>query len=107
MADILVPRKELEFQLHEVLDVESLCQYERFEEHNKDTFNATLDTAEKIAEELFLPHNATADKDEPKFDGEKVSMIPEVKTAFDAFCEAGFIAGRYDFEEGGIAAVPY
>ena len=102
MADILVPRKELEFQLYEVLDVESLCQYERFEEHNKDTFNATLDTAEKIAEELFLPHNATADKDEPKFDGEKVSMIPEVKTAFDAFCEAGFIAGRYDFEDGGM-----
>ena len=102
MADILVPRKEIEFQLYEVLNVETLCQFERFEEHSKETFNATLDTAEKIAEELFLPHNAVADKDEPKFDGEKVSMIPEVKTAFDAFCEAGFIAGRYDFEDGGM-----
>lgn len=102
MADVLIPRKELEFQLYEVLDVEALCQAERFEEHNKDTFNATLDTAEKIAEDLFLPHNALADKDEPTFDGEKVTMLPEVKTAFDAFREAGFIAGRFDFEDDGM-----
>jgi butyryl-CoA dehydrogenase len=29
-------------------------------------------------------------------------MIPEVKVAFDAYREAGFIAGRYDFDEGGM-----
>jgi butyryl-CoA dehydrogenase len=102
MANLLVPRQELEFQLYHNLDTQELLQRPHFEEHSKDTFDAVLDTAEKIAEELFLPHNAIADKQEPTFDGTKVSMIDDVKVAFDAYSEAGFIAGRYKFEDGGM-----
>ena len=80
----------------------TLLTRERFSDHNRDTFNAILDTANKIATEMFAPHNQTADANEPTFDGEKVSMIPEVKAAFDAFVEAGFIAGRYSYEDGGM-----
>lgn len=29
-------------------------------------------------------------------------MIDDVKVAFDAFRESGFIAGRYSFEQGGM-----
>ena len=79
MADQLIPRREMQFQLYEVLNTQSLCEKARFEEHNVETFNAVIDMAEKMAEELFLPHNAIADKDEPTFDGKKVTMIGEVK----------------------------
>lgn len=102
MADQLIPRREMNFQLYEVLDTASLCERERFNEHSVETFNATLDIAEQIAEEQFLPHNAKADQDEPQFDGTKVTMIPDVKQAFDTYCEAGFIAGRFDFDDGGM-----
>lgn len=102
MADQLIPRRELDFQLYEVLDVAALCHTPRYEEHSVDTFNATLDIAEKIAEELYLPHNDKADKNEPTFDGTKVSMIDDVKVAFDAYRDAGFIAARFDFEDGGM-----
>lgn len=102
MSESLVSRQELNFQLYELLNTESLCSRDKFTEHNREIFDATLDVAEKMATELFLPHNATADTHEPTFDGEKVSMLPEVKVAFDAFREAGFIAGRYDFEDGGM-----
>lgn len=98
----LVKSRELAFQLYEVLDTESLCQRQRFAEHNRATFDATLDTAERIAKEKFAPHNAEADKNEPTFDGKQVSMIDAVKEAVDAYNEAGFIAGRYDYEEGGM-----
>lgn len=102
MSTPLIPREELHFQLFEVQDTESLCERERFADHNKETFEATLDTAEKIATERFAPHNHTADSDEPKFDGEKISMIDEVKQAVDSYSEAGFIAGRFDFDDGGM-----
>ena len=102
MSDELIKQQEIDFQLYEVLDTESLCDRERFADHNKETFGAVLDTANKLASELFAPHNAKADSDEPCFDGEKVSMIDDVKVAFDAYNEAGFVAGRYDYDEGGM-----
>ncbi|TVP52972.1 MAG: acyl-CoA dehydrogenase, partial [Halomonadaceae bacterium] len=102
MTDTLINRRDLTFQLYEVLDTESLCERERFSEHNRDTYEAVLDTAEKIAREQFAPHNALADKEEPQFVDGKVTMRPEVKTAIDAYAEAGFIAGRHDYELGGM-----
>jgi butyryl-CoA dehydrogenase len=102
MSSPLVDKMEMDFQLYQVLDTEALCDKPRFSEHNKETFDAILGTADNIATDLFLPHNHLADKNEPTFDGHKVSMMPEVKVAFDAFCDAGFIAGRYDFEDGGM-----
>ncbi|WP_434352567.1 acyl-CoA dehydrogenase [Psychrobacter sp. HD31] len=101
-ADTLIHDFELPFQLYDVLDTETLCTHPKFAEHNKATFDAVLDTAKKMATNLFLPHNHLADKDEPQFDGKKVSMIDDVKVAFDAFRESGFIAGRYSFEDGGM-----
>lgn len=101
-ADTLIHDFELPFQLYDVLNTEQLCEHSNFEEHNKETFDAVIDTAHKMAANLFLPHNHIADKNEPQFDGHKVSMIDDVKVAFDAFRESGFIAGRYRFEDGGM-----
>ena len=101
-TDTLLNDFELPFQLYEVLNVEGLTQHPKFAEHNRETFEAVLSTANKIATDLFLPHNPIADKNEPQFDGQKVSMIDEVKVAFDAFRDSGFIAGRYAFEDGGM-----
>jgi len=98
----LIKEKELHFQLYELLDTEILCQRDHFSEHNKETFDAVLATANKIATEKFAPHNAKSDANEPTFDGEKVSMISEVKVAFDAYAESGLMAARYDFHEGGM-----
>ncbi len=101
-TDTLINDFELPFQLYDVLDTQSLCSSAKFAEHNRETFNAVLDTAKKIATDLFLPHNHIADKNEPQFDGKTVSMIDEVKVAFDAFRDSGFIAGRYSFDDGGM-----
>ena len=98
----IINRRDLEFQLFEVLDTESLTSRPRYAEHSKETFLAVLDTAEAIATEKFAPHNHKADANEPSFDGRRVSMIPEVAEALKAFCEAGFIAAAHDFELGGM-----
>ena len=102
MADTLIDRRDLDFQLYEVLDTESLCKRGRFREHDRDTFDAVIDSADRLAREEFAPHNAVADRDEPRFVDGRVEMIPEVKRAVKAFAEAGFIAGRYDESLGGM-----
>ena len=98
----LINNRDLEFQLYELFDVEELFSRDRFSEHNKETFDAVLQTAEKIATKHFLPHNHLADQNEPKFVDGKVEMIASVKEAFDAFREAGFIAGGMEYELGGM-----
>ena len=102
MSDTLIDRRDLDFQIYEVLDSEALCQRDRFREHDRDTFNAVIDSAERLATEQFAPHNAAADRDEPRFVAGKVAMNPAVKVAIDAYAEAGFIAGRYDEDLGGM-----
>jgi alkylation response protein AidB-like acyl-CoA dehydrogenase len=102
MESKLLSRRDLEFILYELLDVETLTGRPRYAEHSRETFDAALATAAKIATEKFAPHNRKADESEPRFDGARVSLIPEVKEALAAFCDAGFMAAAQDFESGGM-----
>ncbi len=102
MTDTLISRRDLDFLLYEVLGAEQLCARARYQEHSRETFDAAINTADQLARRYFAPHNAKADAQEPSFDGQKVTMIPEVKEAFGAFAEAGFLAGGMDFEQGGM-----
>jgi alkylation response protein AidB-like acyl-CoA dehydrogenase len=102
MQDRLVNRRDFAFILYELLETESLCTRARFAEHSRETFDAALDTAHRIAAEHFAPHNRKGDLNEPTFDGERVHMIPEVKRALEVFCRAGLLAAGRDYEQGGM-----
>ncbi|MBK3849173.1 acyl-CoA dehydrogenase [Stutzerimonas xanthomarina] len=102
MPETLLCPRNLAFELYEVLDAEDLTQRERFADHSRETFDAAIDTARSIAENLFAPHNRKADENEPIYkDGEAV-LIPEVKPAVDAFIEAGFHNASRSFDDGGM-----
>ena len=98
----LLNDRDMDFILYELLDSEQLLTRQRYREHSREVFNATLDTAKTIAEKYFANHNAKGDANEPTFDGNAVHQIPETKQAWDAFAEAGFLAAHYDFDEGGM-----
>ena len=102
MTSRLLSRRDVEFLLYEWLDVASLCSRPRFADHSRETFDGALDTAERIATEVFLPHRRKSDIEEPEFDGERVHLIPEVAEAFAAFAQAGLLAGPQDYEFGGM-----
>lgn len=106
MQSTILNRRDIDFLLYEWLDVERLTARARFADHSRETFDAAIDTARQIATDLFAPHNKKSDNQEPHFDGEKVTMIPEVKTALDAFCAAGFMAAGQDYEYEGMQ-LPY
>ena len=102
MTAKLLSRRDLEFLLYEWLDVAALCQRSRYADHSRETFDGALETAERIATEVFLPHRRKSDVEEPEFDGERVHLIPEVQASFKAFAEAGLLAAAQDYEFGGM-----
>ena len=98
----IVSRRDIEFFLYEMFDVESLTSRQRYADHDKETFNGALDIAEAIAEKYFLPIRQKIDANEPTFDGKKVHMIPEIKIALDAVTKAGLTCPTTDYEMGGM-----
>ena len=102
MASLLLNRRDLEFLLYEWLDVEQLTKRERHADHSRESFDDVLDLAERIATEHFATHNRKSDGQEPRFDGERVHLIPEIKRALDVFAEAGLLAGTLDESLGGL-----
>lgn len=106
MQSTILNRRDIDFLLYEWLDVEALSTRERHADHSRETFDAAIDTAARIATDLFATHNKKSDSQEPHFDGERVTIIPEVKTALDAFCAAGFMAAAQDYEYEGMQ-LPY
>ncbi|QJY49583.1 acyl-CoA dehydrogenase [Pseudonocardia broussonetiae] len=102
MRSLLLSRRDLDFLLHEWLDVGALTARERFAEHSRETFDAVLELSERVATEQFAPHNRTADLHEPEFDGERVHMIPEVAKALEAFAATGITAAGMDESVGGM-----
>ncbi|MFZ2872588.1 acyl-CoA dehydrogenase [Zavarzinia sp.] len=98
----VLDRRDLDFLLQDVLDLDALFTRPRFAEHDRASVAAMLDTAEKLADDHFAPHAAKLDANEPTFDGETVHIIPEVKAALDAYCAAGFMSAHADYEHGGM-----
>ncbi|SEK95579.1 acyl-CoA dehydrogenase [Streptacidiphilus jiangxiensis] len=101
MNSLLLSRRDLDFLLHDWLDVTALTTRPRFAEHDRETFDAVLDLSEAIATRHFAPHNKRNDTEEPWFDGEKVHIIPEVKAALEVFAESGLMGAAMDHEVGG------
>ena len=102
MHSLLLSRRDLEFMLYEWLDVAALSSAPRYADHSRETFDAVLDTCERMATELFAPHNQKADQHEPHFDGQAVRLIDEVKPALKAFADAGLLAASQDYDLGGM-----
>jgi alkylation response protein AidB-like acyl-CoA dehydrogenase len=100
-ASSIVSRRDLDFMLHEWLQVESLISRARFAEHSRETFDAVLDLAEELATELFAPHNRLVDADEPRVVNGAVQLPEPVRTAVGAFSHAGFLSAGADESVGG------
>ena len=101
MSTILSAR-DLEFLLYEWLDVEALTKRSRYADHSRETFDGLLELAERIATDLFAPHNRASDLTEPTFDGTSVHVIPEVKRALDAYAKADLLRLGFDADQGGL-----
>ncbi|MCW1958775.1 MAG: acyl-CoA dehydrogenase [Mycobacterium sp.] len=101
MQSMLLSRRDLDFLLYDWLRIDELTERPRFSEHSRDTFDAVLDLSEQLATRYFANHNKMSDAHEPTFDGQRVTVIPEVKEALDAVARADLIAMTMDQRLGG------
>jgi butyryl-CoA dehydrogenase len=99
-------RPTIDFLLNDWLDTAALNQRERFADHSRDTFDAVLDTCERIAREKYAPFNRLVDTQEPHFDGEKVILPQATFEANRAYAESGMLSAAQDYDMGGMQ-LPY
>lgn len=102
-ADKLLCRRDVDFLLFEWLQIEALSERPRFAQHDRGTHSDILDVYEALARDLFAPHNKKNDSVEPRYDGTRVTVIPEVGVALAAFADAGLCGAGIPTQYGGIA----
>ena len=104
-------RPTIDFLLYDWLQAHSLSQRERFADHSRDTFDAVLDTCERIARDKYAPFNRLVDTQEPRAeatpDGSLRVILPQAThDAHQAYVESGMLAAAQDYELGGMQ-LPY
>ena len=99
-------RPTIDFLLHDWLHAESLNERARFADHSRETFGAVLDTCERIAREKYAPFNRLVDTEEPRFDGEKVTLPRATHEAHEAYIASGMLSAGQDYDIGGMQ-LPY
>jgi butyryl-CoA dehydrogenase len=98
----LLNDRDVKFLMYEVYDVEKLLTRPRYQDHSRETFDSSLETAKKIAEKYFGNHYAKGDACQPSFDGQKVTLVEETQAAWDAVADAGFLSAPCSYDEGGM-----
>jgi len=106
MPATLMNERDLTFMLFELFDSESLLKRERYQDHDRHTFNEVINTAKAIATKHFLPIRQKLDTHQPTFDGKKVHLIPELKPAIDAVNASGIGSATADYDLGGMQLPP-
>ena len=101
---MVVDRRELDFVLFELLDVERLQAHPHYAPYDRDAMRQILDTAQGIAETEFLPIAARVDADEPRFVDGGVVLPAGIDQALGAYAQAGFFALPFKAEFGGLQA---
>ncbi|MDH4449585.1 MAG: acyl-CoA dehydrogenase [Rhodoferax sp.] len=104
-------RSTLDFLLHDWLDTTGLTQRARFADHNRETFDAVLDTCERIAREKYAPFNRLVDTEEPRTitapDGSLRVVLPQAThEAYKAYAASGMLSAAQDYDLGGMQ-LPY
>ncbi|SHK05804.1 butyryl-CoA dehydrogenase [Marinobacter antarcticus] len=102
MQQKIINPQDLAFQLYELHNVEQYLSYDRYSDHSRETLQAALDLALKVAAEEFAPHARLVDEEEPRFENGRVEMRPEVKKALGVLKDTGLMAAGQDYERGGM-----
>jgi len=102
MSSPIINSRDVDFLLHEWLGADALCARDRFAEHSRETFDAVIDLARRLALDAFLPHYKTADRIEPTLDADGAHVLPEVARGVKAFAEAGFMGAAFPADLDGM-----
>ena len=101
MADF-IRRRELDFQLYELFALDDVLASPGHQHLDRATVASVLDTAMRVAGDKFASNADFIDAHEPEFRDGEVVIDDSVRESVEAFADAGFIAGGFDPEHGGM-----
>jgi alkylation response protein AidB-like acyl-CoA dehydrogenase len=101
MAQQIADRRDIDFVLHEMLDVEQFSKSEKYAEFSKKTVDLIVSEARNLAVKEILPTRKESDEIGCKFENGKVT-VPEIfRKPFELLCEGEWTAMPEDPEYGG------
>ena len=101
MAQAISDRRDVDFVLHEMLQVGELSKNEKYAEFNQKTVDLIISEARNLAIKEILPTMKIGDEEGCKFENGKVTIPEAFKRPFDLFAEGEWIAMTDDPEYGG------
>jgi hypothetical protein len=93
--------RDIKFVLYEQLGIERLCQFDKFKDFSRETFDMVLEEGAKMAGEVIAPLNSISDREGCSFEKGKVRVPAAFHDAYRKYCEGGWIAASVDAENGG------
>ncbi len=97
----LANRRDADFVLHEMLNVEELSKYEKYADYNRKTIDMVVSEARNLALKELLPANEEGDKQGCVFENGQVKTPESFKRIFDLYREGEWIGAAEDPEFGG------
>ena len=101
MAQQIADRRDVDFVLHEMLQVEQLSKHEKFADFNKKTVDLVISEARNLAIKEILPSREIGDREGAKFDKGRVTVPESFHRAYELFKEGEWLAMPEDPEWGG------
>jgi alkylation response protein AidB-like acyl-CoA dehydrogenase len=101
MAQAIADRRDVDYVLHEQLDVGALSKYEKFAEFNKKTVDLIIGEARNLAIKEILPTFKDGDEQGCRLENGQVIVPESFRRAYDLFVEGEWLAMPEDPEYGG------
>lgn len=101
MAQIIADRRDIDFVLHEQLQVADLSKNENYAEFNKKTIDLIISEARNLAVKEIYPTQKIGDEEGCVFDKGKVTIPESFHRAYELFREGEWLAMSEDPEWGG------
>ncbi|MFT7625120.1 MAG: alkylation response protein AidB-like acyl-CoA dehydrogenase [Myxococcota bacterium] len=97
----LIPDRDSTFLLHEVHDAQALCALPYYADHDKQTFDMTIDAARRFAREQLFPAYKPMDEAPPELVKGELNVHPMMKTLYPRLVDLGLVAATRPYEFGG------
>ena len=101
MAKQFYSKRDLQFNLYELLNAEQLTQYAYFQDHDRASFDMILEAAEQISEKMLRPLLSEMDRQEPQLVNGKICVHEGMKAVVKRFGDDGWINAPFSYQEGG------
>lgn len=101
MAQYIADRRDVDFVLHEQMQVGDLSKHERFAEFNKKTVDMIVSEARNLAIKEILPTQELGDQEGCKFEKGEVTVPESFQRAYELLKEGEWVAMTEDPDWGG------